>query len=232
VDGAVYGGAGGRRLLRRTMAKLGLIAALLGLVFFLSAGTLRYWQAWVFLAVLLVPMTAVTSYLVKNDPQLLERRLQMREKERPQKLLVKLASIFFIACWILPGFDRRWGWSSVPPALVFLADAFFLGAYLFFFWVIKTNSYASRTVEVVPGQEVVTTGPYAMVRHPMYLAILVMYAATPLALGSFWALLAYIPVPLTLALRVRNEEAVMIRELAGYAEYRNRVRFKILPRVW
>jgi protein-S-isoprenylcysteine O-methyltransferase Ste14 len=220
------------RLLRLTAVRLASIAVVLGLAFFLAAGTLRYWQAWLFLAVLLAPMTAVMFYLVKNDPRLLERRLQMREKERPQKLIVKLASVFFIASWILPAFDRRWGWSSVHPALSLLADAVFVGAYLFFFRVIKANSFASRTVEVVAGQKVISTGPYALVRHPMYLAIAVMYGVAPLALGSFWALLAYVPVPFVLALRLRNEEEVLVRELPGYADYRSKVRYRLIPGVW
>jgi len=232
MDAGSCDGAARRRLLGMTMVRFGLVVVLLGLGFFLPAGTLNYWQAWVFLAVLLVPMTAVMFYLVRNDPRLLERRLQIREKERPQKLIVKLASAFFIASWILPGFDRRWGWSSVPPVLVPLADAIFLGAYLFFFWVIRTNSYASRTVEVVAGQEVISTGPYALVRHPMYLAIIVMYGAAPLALGSYWALLACAPVPFVLALRLRNEEEVLLRDLPGYEEYRKKVPRRLIPGVW
>ena len=221
------------RLLARTAPKfVFLVAILLGLAFFLTAGTFRYWQAWVVSAVLLVPMWGIILYLSKHDPALLERRLQAREKEAPQKFVSRLGGLFFLALMVLPGFDRRWGWSSVPPVVVVLADVVLLATYLFDFWVMKVNSYASRTVEVVPGQKVISAGPYAIVRHPMYLALLVLYGAVPLALGSYWALLAYLPLPFIFAFRIKNEEEVLLRDLPGYAEYRAKVRFKVLPGLW
>jgi protein-S-isoprenylcysteine O-methyltransferase Ste14 len=221
-----------RQLARRAAGKLVMIVILLGLMFFLPAGSLRFWEAWAFIAVLVGAMTALMFYFFKHDPRLLERRMQMKEKERPQKLYVKLSVVFFAVSWLLPGFDRRWGWSSVPAAVVILADVLFLAAYLLFFWVMKTNSYASRTIEVVEGQRVVATGPYAYVRHPMYLAALVMYAISPLALGSYWAVIAFLPLPFLIAFRIRNEEEVLMRELPGYREYRENTPYRLLPHVW
>lgn len=222
----------GGKLVRKLSPKLALIVLGLAAMIFIPAGTLAYWQAWVFLAALLAPMTAVLIYLAKNDPRLLERRLQMREKETPQKLIIKFGGVFVAALIILPGLDRRWGWSHVPAAVVLAADVVLIGAYLFVFQVLKVNSYASRTIEVVPGQKLITTGPYAKIRHPMYLGSLTLYLVIPLALGSFWALLAYLPLPFIFALRIRNEEEVLIRDLAGYGEYREKVPAKILPRIW
>ncbi len=221
-----------RRLFRRVSVKLVLASVLLGLILFLPAGTLRFWQAWLFLALLLGSTAGVVFNLAKHNPQLLERRLRRREKEPSQKLIVKLGNPLMAALLILPGFDRRWRWSAVPPVLVLAAVAVFLGAYFFSFRAMKINPHASRTVEVVPGQEVISTGPYALVRHPMYLAVLVMSAAIPLALGSYWALIAYLPMPGLLALRIRNEEEVLMRELPAYGDYRKKVRYKILPGIW
>ena len=223
--------AGGKPI-RKLTPKLALIFLALAAIIFVPAGTWDYWQGWVFFASILALATAVLIYLVKNAPGLLERRLQAREREAPQKLILKLGSICAAALIVLPGLDRRWGWSRVPPAVVLAADAVFLWAYLYIFRVFRVNSYASRTVEVVPGQTVITTGPYALVRHPMYLGMLVMYLAMPLALGSFWALLAYPPLPFIFAFRISNEEEVLTRDLAGYEEYREKVRFKVLPRIW
>ncbi|HSA96436.1 MAG TPA: isoprenylcysteine carboxylmethyltransferase family protein [Acidobacteriota bacterium] len=222
----------GRDLARKMAPKLALIPLGLAAVVFIPAGTFAFWQAWIFLAALLAPMTAVLIYLMRYDPGLLERRLQMREKEPQQKLVIKLGGVCVAALMVLPGLDRRWGWSEIPAALTLAADVVLVGAYLFVFWVLKVNSYASRTVEVRPGQQIITTGPYAIVRHPMYLGSLTLYLMIPLALGSFWALLAYPPLPFIFALRIRNEEEVLMKDLAGYAEYRETVRAKVLPRIW
>lgn len=233
MNGAIDGERKAGRLIRKMSPKLALLVLGLAALVFIPAGTLAYWQAWVFLTAVLAPMTAVLIYLAKCDPRLLERRLQAREKEPPQKLILKFGGVFFAALIVVPGLDRRWGWSRVPPVVVLAADAVFLGAYLFVFRVFKVNSYASRTIEVVPGQKIITTGPYALVRHPMYLGSLILDFAVPLALGSFWSLLAYLPLPFIFALRIRNEEEVLMREFPGdYGEYRRNVRFKVLPGLW
>jgi protein-S-isoprenylcysteine O-methyltransferase Ste14 len=202
------------------------------LCLFVPAGSLSYWQGWLYLGVLFVPLIFVGSYFLKRDPGFLERRMRMREKEAVQGRIQAISGIIFFAGFLIPGLDFRFGWSQVPVALVLAADvAVFLG-YLFIFRVFRENSYAARTVEVEAGQRVVSTGPYALVRHPMYLGVTVMFLATPLALGSWWALPVFLLLPPFLVLRIRNEEDVLLRELPGYPEYCRKVRYRLIPRVW
>lgn len=221
-----------RRLLLNALVKLAGGAVLLGLSLFFAAGTFRYWQAWIYMALLIACMSVVMVYLYRNDPELLERRLKAREKEHVQRWVQALYTPVVLGLWILPGFDVRWRWSSVPVAVVLLADALVVASYLLFFRVVRANSFAARTVEVEPGQRLVTTGPYAVVRHPMYTAIIGIYVGTPLALGSYWALLAAVPLPFVLALRIRNEEEVLLRDFPEYKAYRRRTRSRLIPRVW
>ena len=219
-------------LKRKVASRMALAPVVLGLVLFLPAGTLRYWQAWVFMAVLIIPMLAVMLYFLKHDPDLLDRRLRTREKERPQKAIIALSYPLFLAVFLLPGFDRRFGWSSVPAALVILADVVILAGYGLFVLVIRENSFASRIIEVETRQRVVSTGPYAFVRHPMYAANILIYLASPLALGSFWAFLPALLTPAILVARILNEEKVLKDKLEGYGEYLERVRFRLVPGIW
>lgn len=203
-----------------------------GLIFFLPAWTIYYWQAWIYILILLVPMIFVVRYLYKYDPQLLERRMRMREKHKTQKLSQILLWPFFLLAFIIPGFDYRFHWSNVPFLIVIISDVLVLLSYLFIALVFKTNSYASRIVEVEKGQQVITTGPYAIIRHPMYLGVLIMYLFSPLALGSYWAVIpALIIVPI-LVIRIRDEEKELMENLEGYREYANRTRNHLLPGIW
>ena len=220
------------RLKKTAGVRLAFVLLILGLMFFWPAGTFRYWQAWVYIAILCIPMLGVFAYLIRKDPELLERRLKAKEKERRQKTIQMLALPFFLGIYILPGFDRRYGWSSVPVAVVIAADILVLAAYGLFVRVLKENSYASRIVEVEKEQKVVTTGPYAWIRHPMYLAILVMYVLTPLSLGSCWAVVPALPVILVLVARIQGEEKVLMEKLAGYKEYVRRAKFRLIPGIW
>jgi protein-S-isoprenylcysteine O-methyltransferase Ste14 len=221
-----------KALLRMVLVRFGAGFLVLCAILFLPAGTLRYWQAWLWLAVLFTPMLGVLVYLLGNDPALLARRMRTREKEKEQSLLIKFSYLWFILTFLLPGFDYRLGWSHVPTAVVIAADALvFLGYYLFIL-VMKENTYASRVVEVEPGQKLISSGPYALVRHPMYLAVVVMYAFTPLALGSYWALIPDLLIIPVLFGRIRNEEKVLGRELSGYTEYMQQTRFRLFPGVW
>jgi protein-S-isoprenylcysteine O-methyltransferase Ste14 len=205
---------------------------ILGAMFFLPAGTLFYWEAWVYMAIIFIPMAFVVAYFIKNEPELLERRLRMREKEAEQKLIIKLSYLYFLIAFLLPGFDKRYGWSSVPATGVIIADVMVLLGYAFFALVLKENQYASRIIEVEEQQKVITTGPYAWVRHPMYLAVSVMYIFSPLALGSYWAMLPTILLLILLVARIRNEERVLLGELKGYREYTQQTKYRLIPGIW
>ncbi|MEZ4382701.1 MAG: isoprenylcysteine carboxylmethyltransferase family protein [Nannocystaceae bacterium] len=221
-----------RELLPAVVARLGAAALVLGAFIFAPAGTLRFWPGWLYLLCLLGPMAAMTVYLLRRDPELLRRRMKMQEKRAAQGRLIKAFGLLYYAAFLLPGFDHRFGWSEVPAAVIVAADLALLAGYALFAWVLKTNSYAARTIEVEAGQRVITSGPYAFVRHPMYTAVIVMMTATPLALASYWATIPFLFLPLFLALRVRDEEAMLRGELAGYRAYCAKVRWRLVPGLW
>jgi protein-S-isoprenylcysteine O-methyltransferase Ste14 len=201
-------------------------------MFFLPAGTWAYWEAWLYLGILLIPLFFVLIYLLKNDPGLLVRRMRLREKEEQQKLIIKLSYIPFLLAYLLPGFDKRFGWSNVPVWVVVVADILVLLGYGLIFLVFRENSYASRIIEVEQGQNVISSGPYAMVRHPMYLGSILLFVLSPLALGSYWAMIpAILAIPVIVA-RIWNEESVLVRDLKGYPEYMQKTRYRLIPGLW
>ena len=217
---------------RRVYVRVALVVPVLMAVLFIPAGTLDYWEAWVYLGVLLIPFSFVVGYFLKNNPGFLERRMQTREWEPAQRRIIGLSLLWFILAFVLPGLDQRWGWSDVPVPVVIAADLLVLLGYGLIVLVFRENQYASRTVQVEQGQQVIRSGPYARVRHPMYLGALLMYLASPLALGSYWALLpALLVVPILVA-RIANEEKVLERDLDGYREYEQKVRHRLLPGIW
>jgi len=219
-------------LRRMVYTRLAAALVLLPLFFFLPAGTIRYWEAWVYLAILLIPVFFVMRYLLKHDPVFLERRMRTREQQAPQKLVIKLSFLWFFLVFILPGLDQRFGWSNVPIAAVLAADLVVLLGYGVILRVFRENRYASRVVEVEKGQPVIQSGPYRVIRHPMYLGTVLMYLATPVALGSWWALLPALLIVPILVLRVRNEEKVLAEQLPGYREYMQKTRYRLIPGVW
>lgn len=205
---------------------------IIGLMFFWPAGTLRYWQAWMWLVTLIFPMLLVLVYLAIRDPALLARRMNMNETRSTQKRVIFSSVFVFLAIFLLPGFDVRFGWSNVPAWVCIAADGVVLAAYIFNFLVLKENSYASRTVEVQQGQQVISTGPYAIVRHPMYLSMCLLTIFSPLALGSYWAVIPTFGLVILLAARIRNEEELLLNELAGYREYTQKTRHRLFPGLW
>ncbi len=207
------------------------LPALVALIF-VPAGTLAYWQAWVWLAVLFVPMVFALAWLYHRSPDLLMRRLKFREKHTAQKRIINVSLFYLLLVLVMPGLDFRFGWSNAPVWVVLAADAVFLVGYGVTLLVFSQNRYAARTVEVEAGQQVITTGLYAFVRHPMYLGVILMYVSMPLALGSYWTVLpALLIIPILVA-RIRSEEAVLTSELKGYPEYMQQTRYRLLPGVW
>jgi len=207
-------------------------AVVFAALLFIPAGTLDFWQAWLYMTIVLVPAAFVVLYFLKNDPAFLGRRMKMKEKERGQQLIIKLGTPLFLAGFLLPGLDRRFGWSNVPLEAVLAAQAIVFIGYLLIFWVFKINSWAGRTIEVVKGQKLISTGPYSVVRHPMYVGFLAMYLSTPFALGSYVALVPFVLcIPLLVA-RIRNEEKVLNSKLSGYKEYCKKVKWRLVPNIW
>lgn len=204
----------------------------LGLLLFLPAGTLHYGKAWLMLGLLFIPMLIALVVLMAKNRALLEKRLRMKETEKEQKTVILFSSLQFTACFLLAGFDFRFGWSHFPLWLTFAASAVFLLAYGLYAEVLRENAYLSRTVEVQAGQKVIDTGLYGLVRHPMYFATVLLFWAMPLTLGSWPAFFVMLPYPLLLVKRIRNEEAVLMQGLPGYREYMQRVRYRLLPLVW
>lgn len=219
-------------LTRRVFLMFGLSLLVLMAAFFLPAWTFSYWHGWVYLAVLFTPLVFVVAYLLKNEPDLLERRMHYREREKEQLLIIKLSYIPFILAYILPGFDFRFGWSHMPVWLVIVSDVLVLASYMWVVNVFRTNRYASRVVEVDKGQSVISTGPYALVRHPMYTGVAVMYLFSPLALGSYWAVIPALFILPILVYRLLNEEKVLARDLPGYVEYMAKVKYHLFPGIW
>lgn len=217
---------------RRVLWRLLLFPPVVAVFLFVPAGTIAYWQAWVYLAVVILPMIAEVLHLVRRDPAFLARRMRTREKEQRQRRMVLPGILAYVGLFVVPALDYRFGWSSPPVWAVLCADAVVLAGYALIVWVFETNRFAGRTVEVEAGQEVVTGGPYRWVRHPMYVGVLAMMMLTPLALGSLWGLLAGLPLPVVLVIRILDEERALRRDLPGYDEYTRRTRYRLIPKVW
>jgi len=207
------------------------IMFLFALILFLPAGSFRYWPGWVWWSIISSVTLFITAYFAKNDPKLLARRMKVGEKER-QPVIISTLSLLSMLAYIVPGLDYRFGWSTVPFWLIIAANIGVLIGYLFIFLVFRENSYASTVIQVEEEHKVVSTGPYAIVRHPMYLGLLLMFLLTPLALGSYWALIpAFLIIP-TIVFRITKEETVLRRELLGYDDYCAKTKYRLLPFVW
>jgi len=220
-----------RRGWRQTAVSLPIFAALL----FAPAGTLRYWQGWLYACVFVAGCVAISVYFTRHDPALLGRRMNAgpaKEQEPAQKIIITLLLICFFLLFVVSGFDVRWRWSSVPIWLVTVSNAIVGLAFAVFFVVLKQNSYAASTVTVEPGQRVISIGLYGIVRHPMYAGALLLMIFTPPALGSYWALLVAIAALPALMWRLLDEEKVLRRDLPGYADYCRKVRHRLIPGIW
>ena len=206
--------------------------AAVGLLLFLPAGTLRYWNAWLFSALLFLPMLMVGILLFLKAPELLEKRLNTREQEGTQKAVVALSALIFCLGFVLAGLDFRFGWSHMPTWLVAAAAVLQLVSYGLYAEVMRENAYLSRTVEIQENQKVIDTGLYGVVRHPMYLAVTLLFLTIPMVLGSWPCFVLFLCTPALLVVRIRNEEQVLVRGLPGYTEYQQRVRWRLIPFIW
>jgi len=206
-----------------------------GLLLFILAGTFHYWQGWVCLSILIGASTLITIYLMKHDPSLLERRMRggpAEEKRTAQKVIMLFASCGFIALLVVPALDHRWAWSNVPLGWIVIGDVLMAMGFYFTFLVYKENSFSSATIEVAENQRVISTGPYAIIRHPMYASALLYVLGMPIALGSYWGLLAAASMIPFLVLRLLDEERFLASNLPGYSEYQQRVRHRLVPFIW
>jgi protein-S-isoprenylcysteine O-methyltransferase Ste14 len=220
------------------------LKALAGLLFlfvamaallFVPAGSIDFWQAWTFLSVYFASSLALTLYLMKADPALLQRRMRggpAAEKEPVQKIIMVFASLGFVGLLVVPALDHRFAWSQMAPTLALAGDGLVGIGWIAIFFVFRENSFTSATIELAPDQKVISTGPYALVRHPMYAGALVMLLGIPIALGSWWGILVVAAMLPALIWRLLEEEKFLGRNLAGYVEYRNKVRYRLIPAVW
>jgi protein-S-isoprenylcysteine O-methyltransferase Ste14 len=211
------------------------LAVAMGLMLFVPAGTVHYWQAWIYLSIFVGASALITVYLMRRDPALLERRMSggpMAEKRRAQKFIMFWTSICFIALLVVPAFDHRFGWSTVPVGGVVSGDVLIALGFYFIFLVYRENTFTSATIEVAENQKVISTGPYAIVRHPMYASASLYLLGTPLALGSYWALIAIAAMIPFLIWRLLDEERFLAKNLSGYDEYQKRVRYRLVPYLW
>ena len=205
---------------------------LIGLMLFWPAGTMEYWNGWLFCGVLFIPVLIMGVVLFLKAPDLLRKRLQEKEEQAEQKSVVALSGLMFVGGFVLAGLDYRFGWSGVPNWLVYTAAALFVVGYGLFAEVMRENAYLSRTVEVQENQVVVDTGLYGIVRHPMYSATVLMFLAMPLILGSYVSLVVFLVYPFLIAKRIRNEEQVLEEGLQGYGEYKGKVKYRMIPFIW
>ncbi|HEX7959282.1 MAG TPA: isoprenylcysteine carboxylmethyltransferase family protein [Terriglobales bacterium] len=218
-----------------TLLRIGAVIIIFGLVLFVSAGTIHYWQAWLYLAVYAGASLLISLYLVKHDPALLKRRLSggpTAEKRTTQKVIMFFASVGFLALLVVPALDYRFGWSTVPLPVVILGNIVVVVGFYLVLLVYKENTYTSATIEVAENQTVISTGPYALVRHPMYASASVYLIGTPLALASYWGFLALAFLLPFLIWRLTDEEKFLARNLPGYVEYEKKVRYRLVPYVW
>ena len=220
------------KLLTEALMKFIFGLLVVGLLIFLPAGTLNYPYGWLFLGLLFIPMLIAGFVMLFRSPAFLKKRLDAKEKQTTQKGVVAFSGLMFIAGFVVAGLDFRFGWSNVPTWVIMTASLLFLIAYALYAEVMRENAYLSRTIKVEEGQAVVDTGMYGIVRHPMYAVTILLFLMIPIVLGSWYALIAFLFYPAIIVVRLKNEETLLTRELPGYAEYKQKVKYRIIPFIW
>ena len=221
-----------KKLFFEAIAKVTLGIVLVGLLIFLPAGTLSYFQGWLFMGVLFIPMFFAGIVMMFKSPDLLKKRLNTKEKEAEQSLVVKLSGLMFLVGFIMAGLNYRFDWYVLPKSLSIIGAVIFLVAYALYAEVMRENAYLSRTIEVQENQKVIDSGLYGIVRHPMYAATLLLFLAMPIILGSLISFVIFLVYPLLIAKRIKNEEMVLEKNLPGYKEYKTKVKYRMIPYIW
>jgi protein-S-isoprenylcysteine O-methyltransferase Ste14 len=219
-------------LLIKVLLRFVMAFVFIAVILFVPAGTLGYFNGWLFISGLIVPMVFTLIFLYVKDPELLEKRINLKEKEEEQKRYVRLSIFLFFIAFIIPGFDYRFGWSDVPLPLVWAALVTMIGGYIMFIAVMLQNRYASRVIEIQEEQKLIDTGLYTVVRHPMYLAATILYLSSSIVLGSYYSLIPMAFIPFLLGYRIINEEKVLKAGLPGYSDYMKKVRYRMIPFIW
>ena len=220
------------KLFFEAIAKVVLGIVMVAALIFLPAGTWGYTYGWLFLALLFIPMVIAGFVMLAKSPDLLKKRLDAKEKQAAQKGVLALSGLMFIVGFVVAGLDYRFGWSQMPIWVTVAASVLFLTGYGLYAEVLRENAYLSRTIKVEEGQQVVDTGLYGIVRHPMYMATLLLFLSMPLVLGSWWSLIAFAFYPAIIVTRLKDEEELLTKELPGYAEYKQKVKYRLIPFVW
>ena len=220
------------KLFLQAIMKFLLGVLLVGALIFWPAGTFRYFNGWLLMGILFVPMFVAGIVMMIKNPDLLKSRLNAKETQKDQSMVVKLSGLMFLAGFIVSGLGVRFGWYTLPDTVVWVGTALFLAAYALYAEVLRENTYLSRTIEVQEDQKVIDTGLYGIVRHPMYSATLLLFLSMPLVLGSVYAFIIFLAYPLIIVKRLKSEEAFLEKELKGYREYRQKVKYRLIPYIW
>ncbi|MBR0454342.1 MAG: isoprenylcysteine carboxylmethyltransferase family protein [Clostridia bacterium] len=216
----------------QAIAKFLLGVVLVGVLLFLPAGTFSFFNGWLFMSILFIPMFLAGIVMMFKNPALLKSRLDAKEKQKEQSLVIKLSGLMFLAGFIVAGLGVRFNWYILPTPVVIVATLLFLIAYLIYAEVLRENTYLSRTIEVQENQKVIDTGLYGIVRHPMYSATLLLFLSMPIVLGSVYSFLIFLAYPFIIAKRIKAEEEFLEKELSGYSEYKKKVKYRLIPFIW
>ena len=221
-----------KKLFLQAIIKLILGVFIIGGLIFIPANTINYWNGWLFMGLLFIPMFMAGIFMMIKSPELLKKRLNVKEKEKEQKQVILFSGLMFLCGFIIAGLDYRYNWTTIPNSIVIISSIVFILSYIVYAEVLRENKYLSRTIEVQENQEVIDKGLYGIVRHPMYAATIVLFLSMPLILGSIISFFIFLIYPFIISKRIKNEEEVLERELSGYANYKNKVKYKIIPFIW